>query len=812
LIVYQASKSAFVHQVHTGDIDQIVELAFIEAMGRRVGKSEVQSWKASLESMAKVLNDDSIPDDVGVAIEYNIPQTGKRVDLILTGSDADRRDKFIIVELKQWETAGLSSKDGIVSTFVGGSVRECSHPSYQAWSYAALLEGFNEAVQKDEIALQPCAYLHNYIADSVISHDHYAPYIERAPLFLTGAAERKKLRDFINRHVKYGDTTNLLYRVENGRIRPSKMLADSLAKMLKGQPEFVLIDDQKVVYETALAMAKTASSERKKVLIVQGGPGTGKSVVALNLLSRLTKDAQNCRYVSKNAAPRAVFHAKLTGKFTATYIKNLFSSSGSFVEVERGSFNTLIVDEAHRLNDKSGLYGNLGNSQIKEIIAAADCSIFFVDEDQMVTLLDTGTKDEILARAIEAGAEILEVELASQFRCNGSDGYLEWLDSTLGIRPTANQMLDGNEFDFRVLNSPAELHELIVTRNKTANKARVVAGYCWDWKSKQDTSLMDIEFPEFAFSKRWNLAAQSNLWSIAPESVEEIGCIHTCQGLEVDYIGVIVGNDFVVRNGEVQCRPEARSKSDRSIRGWKRMVKESGDTAMARLSLIIKNTYRTLMTRGMKGCYIYCTDPETAEFFRSKLRAPAVLEQKLVASPVKLQEFLPDNVIPFRRVEGKALKPFKNAVPLVDLKFAAGAFSRFQSLDHSEMQWVALPAPFTPTPGYFVAQVIGESMNQRIPNGSWCLFRLEPKGTREGKVVVAQHRSIEDPDLGGAFTVKVYRSEKVAAERGDWTHSRIELRPDSDHPEFKPLIFSSDAALDLKIVAELISVIETYSP
>ncbi len=808
MIIYQSTKAAFVAETFAGGIDEVVQAAFKKALGHGVGPSELSAWRNSLTEMAMVLNEESIPGDAGVGIEFNIPQTGKRIDFILTGCDSERNDRVVIVELKQWQQAKLSDKDGVVSTFVGGSMRECSHPSYQAWSYATLLEGFNEAIYGGEITLQPCAYLHNYLRDDVIAHDHYAPYVERAPLFLKGRDERAKLQNFIKEHVRYGDKSNLLFKIENGRIRPSKMLADSLAKMMGGKQEFVLIDDQKVVYETALSLARHASSARKKVLIIAGGPGTGKTVVAINLLSKLLKEGQNCRYVSKNAAPREVFHEKLTGEFRATYIKNLFSGSGAFLNSEAGTFNTLIIDEAHRLNEKSGLYANLGENQIKEIINAADCSIFFIDEDQRVTLLDSGTKQEIQKYAAGFDAEVVEVELESQFRCNGSDGYLSWLDNTLGVRSTANTLLSPEEFDFRIVDSPATLHRIIVDKNMASNKARVVAGYCWNWVSKKEPSKDDIEFPEFGFRRKWNLSSDGGAWIMKPNSVEEIGCIHTCQGLEVDYIGVIVGSDFVVRDGEVQCDPSKRAATDRSLRGWKSLVKADPVGGLARLSAIIKNTYRTLMTRGLKGCYVYFTDPETAEYFRSRLSASSQPDSTTTVVPVVTKKST-DNVIPFRRIEGKMLKPFKNAVPLIDLKFAAGAFSNFQSLHSTDVQWVELPDVFRPAPGVFVAQVIGESMNRRVPNGAWCLFRMEPKGTRQGKVVVAQHRSIDDPDMGGTFTIKVYGSEKEKGEDGEWEHSRIVLKPDSDIADFKPLIFSSSDAGSLKIVAELISVIDT---
>lgn len=808
MIVYQATKSEFLHQVHHTDIEELIQEAFSRKLGRHVGASEVRSWQSSLQSMARVLNDDEIPADAGVAIEYNIPQTGKRVDFILTGRGEDKSPKVIIVELKQWEQAQLTEKDGVVLTFLGKGLQEVSHPSYQAWSYAALLEGFNEAVHEGGVTLQPCAYLHNYKPDGVIRHDLYAPYIERAPVFLKGDVERQKLRDFIKRHVKYGDDVDLLYKIENGRIRPSKMLADSLVKMLKGQPEFVLIDDQKVVYETAMAMAHRAQSGKKKVLIVEGGPGTGKSVLAINVLAALTKGGQVCRYVSKNAAPRSVYQSKLTGHFRATHISNLFSGSGAFVDADANVFDTLIVDEAHRLNEKSGLYENLGENQIKEILNAAKCSIFFIDEDQRVTLKDIGGTVAIADWAKSCGAEIEVMELASQFRCNGSDGYLAWLDNTLAVRDTANPFLEKGAFDFRVFDSPSELHAVIAEKNKTNNKARVVAGYCWDWKSKKNPEAFDVVIPEYGYRKRWNLTKDGSLWIVAPGSVDEVGCIHTCQGLEVDYIGVIVGDDLIVRNGEVLCQPDKRSTADRSIRGWKTLVKSRPVDGKQQLDLIIKNTYRTLMTRGMKGCYIYCTDKETADYFRSRIssqEAVAATTVKVVgAEEAKRSD---SNVLPFTRVDRKRVKPFKNAVPLVDLKLAAGLFSDVQSFDIDDAEWIELPDIYRPQPGMFVAQVVGESMNRRIPNGSWCLFRANPQGTRVGKVVVAQHRSIEDPELGGSYTVKVYSSEKEQTRDGSWQHTRVELSPDSIDPSFVSLVFGPEAAESVKIVAELIGVL-----
>ena len=567
--------------------------------------------------MAGVLRDDAIPPDTGVAVEFHIPQSSKRIDVTLTGRGSNDEKNAIVIELKQWDTAESTAKDAIVVTRIGRGLHELVHPAYQAWSYAALLEGFNTAVYDGHIALQPCAYLHNYRSDGEIDSPAYSAYIEKAPLFLKGESETQRLRDFIKRHIRKGDRSEILYEIEHGEIRPSKALADSLAGLLRGNQEFVLIDDQKTVYEAAMAAAQSASAAYPRVVVVTGGPGTGKSVIAINLLVALTGKGLVCQYVSKNAAPRAVFQAKLAGTMRRTRFSNLFSGSGAFTEAPPNEFDVLIVDEAHRLNEKSGLFGNLGENQVKELIASAKCTIFFIDEDQRVTLKDIGSTALIAGFAEEKGAEIEEHVLASQFRCGGSDAYLAWLDNTLDIRPTANTVLSPKEFDFRVFDSPDELHRVIEEKNGN-NKARMVAGYCWDWTSKNTPAAYDIKIGP-TYRKRWNLGSDGSLWIIAEDSVAEVGCIHTCQGLELDYAGVIVGPDFIVRDGEVLTVPERRSRQDQSLKGYRGFAKRDPERAKRDADRVIKNTYRTLMSRGMKGCYIYCTDEETADHFREAL-------------------------------------------------------------------------------------------------------------------------------------------------------------------------------------------------
>ncbi|MCD6679414.1 MAG: DUF2075 domain-containing protein [Burkholderiaceae bacterium] len=809
MIIYQADKSQFLHHALRDDIEEIVSRQFLDRMGHRAGPSEIQAWKHSLLEMAKVLQDEEIPSDAGVAIEYQLPQSSRRIDFVITGEDAAARTQVVIVELKQWSQSRRSEKDAVLWARRGGRSGETEglHPSYQAWSYAAYLEDFNESVQQGTMRLQPCAYLHNHPRDGEIDHPHYREHIERAPLFL--ARERAKLQAFIRKHVRYGDRRGALYTIEHGQIRPSRMLADAVAGLLQGKPEFVLIDDQKVVYETILQV-EAASEQRKQVIIVQGGPGTGKSVVAVNLLGTLVQRRRNARYVSKNAAPRAVYEARLAGTFTRTRIGNLFSGSGAFVDDAPDTFDALIVDEAHRLNEKSGLYRNLGDNQVRELIRSARCTVFFVDDDQRVTVDDIGHTEELRTCARELDAEVTELELSSQFRCNGADGYLAWLDDTLDIRATANNMFDTDEFDFRVFDSPAELHDLIRRKNRADNRSRVVAGYCWSWPSKRNALAWDIELPAFDYRRRWNLDKDGSLWIVTPGSVEQVGCIHTCQGLELDYVGVIIGPDLVYRDGRIVTDVAKRAPSDRSIRGLKQMLKDDPDRARRLADAIIKNTYRTLMTRGIKGCYVYCTDEPLAAYLRGRLRSTSELPDAGEERPAATTAAWPQTskVIPLRRVSNAERRAGMAAVPVWDLRFAAGAFSDPQTVEPEATDWVELPDTVSLQPGLFVAQVVGESMNRRIPSGAWCLFRANPTGTREGKVVVVQHRSIDDPETGGQYTIKVYSSEKVPVADGGWRHRRITLHPDSDRPEFEPIVLEvEDAEESLAVVAEMLMVL-----
>lgn len=620
MIVYEATKSEFLNDVFHDELVNNICRNYNAKIGR-INEREVRAWDNSMQYMYRVLSDHEIPADAGVAIEFKIPYTSKRVDFLISGKQGEK-NSVVIIELKQWKSVEkISGKEAIVKTVINRNLVETTHPSYQAWSYASLIKDYNENAQNDEIHLYPCAYLHNYIYQGdydPLTDKVYRYYIDQAPVFLKGQA--KQLRDFIKKYIQYGDNKENLYKIENGRIRPSKSLQDSLNSMLKGNPEFVMIDDQKVIFEQAIYLAKEAlRTNTKEVLVVTGGPGTGKSVLAINLLVELTKQHMVCQYVTKNAAPRNIYATKLKRDFRKGVIDNLFKGSGSYINASLDEFDALIVDEAHRLNEKSGMFSNLGENQMKEIIHASKFSIFFIDERQRVTLKDAGSIEEIKKFASEYGANLTIMNLESQFRCNGSDGYLTWIDDVLQIRETANADYIGGQYDFRVFDNPNILREEIENLNKVNNKSRIVAGYCWNWDKvgKSNPDYYDIVLPEFDFKMSWNLD-NTDTWAIDENSVREAGCIHTCQGLEFDYVGVIIGDDLRYENGRVVTDYTKRAKTDNSLRGLKKMIREEPDKALKLADEIIRNTYRTLMTRGQKGCLVFCTDKKLATYLKER--------------------------------------------------------------------------------------------------------------------------------------------------------------------------------------------------
>ena len=616
MLAYLATKDQFL--LDAPSIEDKVKAEVKRKLGHNVGDSEYASWRNSLgNAMYHAMNTSEIPGDAGVAIEYRVNGRAFRIDFMLSGKNPAGEESLVIIELKQWTDVQFSDLAEHVRTFLGGGLRDTPHPSYQAWSYLSHLKMYNEYIYDTGVSVNACAYLHNCEDPTVVSSSRYEEKLKEVPVYIKG--ESDQLRSMVKANISAGTGTDLLERIDAAVIRPSQQLADSVGAMLKGQEEFVLLDEQKTVLEKIVNSSNESLTGQKRVLIINGGPGTGKSVISINALARLTSQRLNVKYVTPNAAPRAVFEAKLKKIFGKADIRNLFSGSGSFTETESSSFDTLIVDEAHRLKMKSGMFKNLGENQVKEIIDTAKTSVFFIDEAQKVTWSDIGEISMIEEQAKLAGALVERLELTSQFRCSGSDDYMAWLDETLGVGPGSTHYFSPDKFDFQIFDSPLEMHNKIKEKNKVNNKSRVVAGYCWDWISQKRPDLKDITIDEFGYKATWNLTSDGSEWIISPKSVEEVGCIHTCQGLEVDYVGVIVGRDLVAVDGVLKTDPSARAKTDASLKGYKKELKEDPISAELKADELIRNTYRTLMSRGMKGCYVYFVDETTADYFKGKL-------------------------------------------------------------------------------------------------------------------------------------------------------------------------------------------------
>lgn len=784
MIIYRATKKQFVDDVFNNTIADNIDEAFYEHLGRHTSPNEVRSWQNSMQYMSRVVNTPELPDDAGVAIEYQIPLTAKRVDFIVSGLNSQKREQLVIIELKQWEDAEPTPKPGVVVTRFQHGKAEVAHPSYQAWSYAYMLQNYNMTIQDRGVDINPCAYLHNYAPDGMINGKLYEDYVTKAPVFLKNDAAR--LQDYILRYVRYCSPEDIIWKIDKGKLRPSKQLADSLTSMLRGNDEFVMLDDQKVVYESAVYLAKKAQQGKKQVLIVEGGPGTGKSVLAINLLVNLTAEGIASQYVTKNSAPRAVYSVKLSGSYKKSYINNLFVGSGNFIDTMPNTMGALIVDEAHRLNMKSGMFSNLGENQIKEIINTARFSVFFVDDCQRIHMKDIGSVQSIRQYAEEMGADVHLEHLSSQFRCNGSDGFLSWLDNALQIRETANIRLTSEDYDFRIYDSPTEMFEEIKRKNESNNKSRVVAGYCWDWNSKQNHAAYDIIIPQYNFRKQWNFNSNEP-WLIGEKSIDQIGCIHTCQGLELDYVGVIVGLDLSYKNNRVVTDGFKRSPNDQSLKGFKAMMSKKPTEALQAADAIIKNTYRTLMTRGMKGCYVYFSDKALADHFRELMaqkpeEAPTTRIEPVVNDDVKYIDFL----------------------PVYSIKAACGYFGEGE--DYSELGWIRVEGMGKLNRNMYVVQATGHSMEPRINDGDYCVFRANPAGSRQGKIVLVQHINYYDADYSGAYSIKEYASIKSYDEFDNWQHEKIELKPLNN--DYSPIIITPDDGEDFRVIGEFVGVID----
>ena len=417
-------------------------------------------------------------------------------------------------------------------------------------------------------------------------------------------------------------------------IKPSRKLLDSASNVIKKESDFNLLDDQIYARNVIIDKIKMAENNNENsVIIVKGAPGTGKTVIALHILAEFAghKEKKYNIFFASKSKPliEAIKHKMERGQKSGNVnAKILFTNLNSFVpaRTSENELDILIVDEAHRIGEKSNhrftpKEYKTDMPQVEQLVKCAKTSIFFIDDKQNIRGSEIGSSKLIRETAKGIGKDIEEVELTSQFRCNGSDNYLDWLEYVLGHTNNKRILKKEDKFDFQIIDSPERLYEIIKEKNsKKGISARIVAGYCWPWSKTldengqlvKDVKIGNFEMPWETDDKvkppqgyvRWYE------WAYKPEGIKQVGCIYTVQGFEFDYIGVIVGPDLKY-DKENDCLVS-------DISGTKdQMLKRSKDN----FDQYVKNIYRVLMSRGMKGCYVYFVDKDVEKYFRSKIKS-----------------------------------------------------------------------------------------------------------------------------------------------------------------------------------------------
>ena len=488
MIIYRESIEKFISQCLDGSAAKDIGSIISDQMRLNgisyFGDSQVNAWNASLPEMALVLKDMDVDRNIDVAVEYKLVQSRDRIDFLICGEDDSGKENVVVVELKQWSQARPTHKQYFVNTFGGGGEGDYWHPSYQAYNYAQILVNFNEYVREKKVQLPSCSYLHNMDeGNSVLldDKDKY-PLVESAPVFYQG--QKARLGAYISKFVKRPNK-KLLFHIEDSRIIPSRFLAKMLSDAIKGNPFFSYDESQATsvaqIVETAV---DSATYGGKRTIIIKGGAGTGKSVVAINALGQLINNNEsghrlNAVYVTSNAAPRNLYTEELVeDDYKKTVISALFRYPTVFCHVGEAEFDCALIDEAHRVFDfKGGVGIKKGTHVLDDIIRASRVAVFFIDDDQAVTTTDFATIERIRDAARRMHSKVIEgaaLELKTQFRVTGGEQYISFIKSFLGYNDdiTSYQPV---KYDFKVFDSAQEMHRTIVEKDniyKGTNKER----------------------------------------------------------------------------------------------------------------------------------------------------------------------------------------------------------------------------------------------------------------------------------------------------------------------------------------------------
>ena len=627
MIIYEKTKREFIEDCASPEIKNILIKAFLDKGMSAPNNKETRGWYSSLRPMRDVLKNSKIHDDVTIGLEYHLSYGG-RIDFLMLGDNnySDEKENLVVVELKAWSEAHVydeSSPIAVKSDMCNG--REPSkHPCYQAAQYKYDLESWNKTIQDKQIAIYPLGYCFN-LDESYRETLRGEPYTrwEKIPLFLGGDDEELRMAEYLESIIsKPALSKHPLKEIDEGAYSPSKELVESLKDILNGNDKFFILRGNQDAIGAVIdkTVRDSLKDGQKRTLIIKGGPGTGKSVLAVKELAKWASTKYKNKYYkaiyyTKNSTPRKCYEymaAKGDVEMMARF-KELFPSQIGIADnaLKENSVTLGLFDEAHRIQERP--YQYKGKNLLSDLIYQSLVSVFFVDESQLVTVKDIGSVKRIREEAIAQGSIFIDDDLTldAQFRCNGSDGYMSFLDHLLGIKSNESQMLvPPKDYDIKVMDDIQDMYEAVKAKN-TENRARIVAGYCYDWNSQNDKTRFDvvIQSKHGLFEKKWNNPAKRELWAVEPNRFEEIGCIHTCQGMEFEYVGVIIGNDLQYRGGKIITNQSAISDSDNTSG-----IRKCRDKVQA--DKFIRNTYRVLLSRGMKGCFIYCEDEALRNYLK----------------------------------------------------------------------------------------------------------------------------------------------------------------------------------------------------
>ena len=600
----------------------VAELMFAEMLREyqaRPSPAEARSWERSIPVLARDLVEAGL-DNVEVLLEHRLPLCSRRVDAVLAGRHPVTGEaSYVVIELKQWSGAELYEDEPGLVVIDGLGQEPRLHPLEQVRSYCEHIVDFLPGLSHDGQVVCGVAYLHNATEYGVAALRRL-PDTSQARLF-TGE-RRADFMDFLRSRLS-AEAAGARYADEflSARVAPSKQLLALAAEEIRDREQFVLLDEQRVAYNLVLHATEAArAGDVKTVVIITGGPGTGKSVIALSLLGELARRGRTAVHATGSRSFTQTLR-KVAGKGSGR-TQRLFRYFNDFIAAERNGLEVLIADEAHRIRESSASRFTpaslrTGRPQVDELISAARVPVFLLDEHQVVRPGELGTVEDIEGHARKLGLAIRKISLDDQFRCGGSEAYMQWVRRLLGLAPGGPTPWDGDPaFAVQVADTPQELEHLLRSKLDQGYGARMAAGFCWPWSPpRPDGSLVpDVVIGDWA--RPWNLRSErsvggappSALWATDPAGFGQVGCVYTAQGFEYDWNGVIMGPDLVWRDGGWIARRDASRDPDL------RSLKKVSDHEFGRL---VRNVYKVLLTRGMIGTVIYSTDPETRALLRS---------------------------------------------------------------------------------------------------------------------------------------------------------------------------------------------------